>query len=84
MIPAETGIRRSDVVNWYLKEREAEIESEAELEEHTFLIGKVIDRLVKNVRNEICKLTIFIIVSEIKLLNQLFYEQMEALAILFN
>ena len=45
----ENGIRRSDVVNWYLKEKESEIESEAELEQHTFLIGKIIDRLVKNV-----------------------------------
>lgn len=45
---SETGIRRSDVVNWYLKEKESEMESEADLEEHTFLIGKIIDRLIKN------------------------------------
>jgi len=49
LFSADSGIRRSDVVNWYLKEKESEIESEAELEEHTFLIGKIIDRLVKNV-----------------------------------
>lgn len=45
---SETGIRRMDVVNWYLKENEKDIDSAAELEEHTFLIGKIIDRLVKS------------------------------------
>ena len=48
----ESGIRRADVVNWYLKEKESEIDTTAELEEHTFLIGKIIDRLVKNVSLE--------------------------------
>jgi len=42
----EVGIRRTDVINWYLKEREKEIESQAELEELTFLISKILDRLV--------------------------------------
>eukprot|EP00794_Sanderia_malayensis_P003738 gene3738-4260_t len=41
-------IRRLDVVNWYLKEIESEIETEAELEEKTFLINKIIDRLIDN------------------------------------
>ena len=38
-------------MNWYLKEIESEIETEAELEEKTFLINKVLDRLIHNVSN---------------------------------
>ena len=46
----ETAVRRTGVVNWYLKEIESEIETEVELEEKTFLINKVLDRLMNNVR----------------------------------
>lgn len=46
----ETAVRRTGVVNWYLKEIESEIETEVELEEKTFLINKVLDRLINNVR----------------------------------
>jgi len=45
---AESGLRRSDVVNWYLTEIESEIETETALETETFLVKCVIDRLVKN------------------------------------
>jgi len=45
---AEQGLRRSDVVNWYLGEIESEIETEAALETETFVVKCVIDRLVKN------------------------------------
>merc|ERR1719193_620947 len=45
---AESGLRRSDVVNWYLTEIESEIETEAALETETFVVKCVIDRLVKN------------------------------------
>jgi len=45
---AETGLRRSDIINWYLGEIENEIETEAALETETFLVKCVIDRLVKN------------------------------------
>lgn len=44
----ETAVRRTGVVNWYLKEIESEIETEVELEEKTFLINKVLDRLMNN------------------------------------
>ena len=39
------GTRRSELVNWYLKEMEAEIETEAELNERKILAEKVIARL---------------------------------------
>ncbi|XP_030842667.1 zygotic DNA replication licensing factor mcm6-B-like [Strongylocentrotus purpuratus] len=40
------GVRKSDVVNWYLKEMEEEIETEEELIEKKTKVEKVIDRLV--------------------------------------
>jgi len=39
------GTRRSELVNWYLKEMESEIETEAELNERKILAEKVITRL---------------------------------------
>ena len=42
----ETGVRQSELVNWYLKEMEHEIESEAELVEKKNLVEKVIYKLV--------------------------------------
>lgn len=43
------GIRRSGVVEWYLREIEADIDSEAELIERKTIVEKVIDRLVQHV-----------------------------------
>jgi DNA replication licensing factor MCM6 len=40
------GLKRSQVVNWYLSEIEDEIETEAELIEKKELIEKVLDRLI--------------------------------------
>lgn len=40
------GVRKSSVVNWYLKEMEAEIDTEAELLERKEKVEKVIDRLI--------------------------------------
>lgn len=40
------GVRKSALVNWYLKEMESEIESEAELIERKTKVEKIIDRLV--------------------------------------
>lgn len=42
------GIRRSGVVEWYLREIEADIDSEAELIERKTIVEKVIDRLVQH------------------------------------
>ncbi len=42
-------IRRMDIVNWYLKEIESEIATRSELEEKTFLVNKILDRLINNV-----------------------------------
>lgn len=40
------GMRKSQLVNWYLKEIESEIESEAELIRRKLLVEKVIERLI--------------------------------------
>ncbi|KAH3703399.1 hypothetical protein DPMN_078435 [Dreissena polymorpha] len=40
------GLRRSNLISWYLGEMESEIESEAELLEKKTVIEKVLDRLV--------------------------------------
>ena len=45
----DSGVRRSDLVNWYLKEIEADIESEAELVDKEVLVEKVVYRLVHHV-----------------------------------
>ncbi|XP_064644824.1 DNA replication licensing factor MCM6-like [Lineus longissimus] len=42
----QAGLRRGDIVNWYLKEIEHEIETEAELIEKKTLVEKVIFRLI--------------------------------------
>ena len=45
----DTGVRNSELVNWYLKEMEAEIDTEAELMEKKTLVEKVIYRLIHHV-----------------------------------
>ncbi|KFM61958.1 Zygotic DNA replication licensing factor mcm6-B, partial [Stegodyphus mimosarum] len=40
------GMRKSQLVNWYLKEIESEIESEAELIKKKLLVERVVDRLI--------------------------------------
>lgn len=47
----DSGVHRGQLVNWYLKEMESEIESEAELIERKTLVEKVIYRLVHHVSN---------------------------------
>ncbi|KAK3796633.1 hypothetical protein RRG08_008387 [Elysia crispata] len=42
----ETGLRKSDVIGWYLTEIQDEIQSEEELNEKRSVVEKVIDRLV--------------------------------------
>jgi len=42
----DSGVRRTDLVNWYLKEVESEIDSEQELIDKKMLVEKVIFRLV--------------------------------------
>ena len=43
------GVKRSELVNWYLKEHEEEISSEEELLARKLLVEKVIDRLINHV-----------------------------------
>lgn len=45
----DTGIRRSDVVNWYLKTIEKDIDTEEELAEKKVILDKVLDRLIISV-----------------------------------
>lgn len=42
----EGGVRRMDLINWYLKEIESEIETQEELIQRKTIVEKVIDRLV--------------------------------------
>lgn len=46
----DAGVRRSDVVGWYLLEKESEIESEEQLMETKELVQKVLDRLIYKVK----------------------------------
>lgn len=48
-IPEEGGVRLEELVNWYLKEIEGEIETVQELTDKKLLVEKVIDRLVHHV-----------------------------------
>lgn len=45
----DTGIRRSAVVNWYLKTIEKDIDTEEELAEKKVILDKVLDRLIISV-----------------------------------
>ncbi|KAL9966142.1 hypothetical protein ACROYT_G024167 [Oculina patagonica] len=42
----DAGLRRSDIVNWYLKTIEKDIETEEELAEKKIILDKVLDRLI--------------------------------------
>ncbi|CAG0905092.1 unnamed protein product, partial [Cyprideis torosa] len=42
----DVGLRKNDVINWYLEEIQDDIQSEAELVEKKLLLEKVIDRLI--------------------------------------
>ena len=46
----DTGMRRSDLLNRYLKDIEEQIESEEDLAEKKTLVDKVLDRLINKVR----------------------------------
>jgi len=50
----DNGMRRSQLVSWYLEDIEGEIDSEAELMERKILVEKVIYRLIHHVRNVRC------------------------------
>lgn len=45
---SESGIKRTDLINWYLKEIESEIETEEELIIKKLTVEKVIDRLIQH------------------------------------
>lgn len=45
----EGGVRLKELINWYLKEVEGEIDTVQELTDKKLLVEKVIDRLVNHV-----------------------------------
>ena len=49
-VVGEGGARQSELVNWYLKEIEADIESMQELTSKKQLAEKIVERLVNHVR----------------------------------
>ena len=49
LVSDEGGVRQEELVNWYLKEIESEIETVQELTDKKLLVEKVIDRLVHHV-----------------------------------
>lgn len=53
----EGGVRQDELVNWYLKEIEGEIETVQELTDKKLLVEKVIDRLVHHVSHMTSKPT---------------------------
>lgn len=55
----EDGIRRSELVQWYLSEIEDEINSESELMQKKMLVDKVISRLVSRVSRNVIFLKTF-------------------------
>lgn len=55
----DTGIRRSAVVNWYLKTIEKDIDTEEELAEKKVILDKVLDRLIISVSRKSLLITIF-------------------------
>ena len=53
-------MRRGELVNWYLKEVEADIETIEELAEKKVLVEKVIDRLVQHVSQLVTVVTVYV------------------------
>ena len=51
-------MRRGELLNWYLKEVEADIETIEELAEKKVLVEKVIDRLVQHVSQHVTVVTV--------------------------
>lgn len=49
----DSGLRRSNLISWYLGEMESEIESEAELVEKKTVVEKVLDRLIHHVSSNL-------------------------------
>ena len=56
--PEEGGVRQDELINWYLKEIESEIETVQELTDKKLLVEKVIDRLVHHVSHMTLKAAI--------------------------
>lgn len=50
----DSSLKRSELINWYLKEIESEIESEEQLINKKKIIERVIHRLTHYVRTEMC------------------------------
>lgn len=59
LVEDESALKKSEVVNWYLKEIESEIDSEMELINKKTMIEKVIYRLVHYVRKHFHHINLF-------------------------
>jgi DNA replication licensing factor MCM6 len=49
LVAGEGGVQRSQLVDWYLKEIEADIEDTEELVAKKILVEKIVERLVHHV-----------------------------------
>lgn len=56
-VDEESSLKKSELVNWYLKEIESEIESEADLIARKNLIERVLHRLVHYVSVDRCEIS---------------------------
>ncbi len=63
----ETALKKSEVVNWYLKEIESEIDSEIELINKKAVIEKIIYRLVHYVRKHFHAISISLWISYMRI-----------------
>ena len=54
LLLGESGIRRMELVDWYLQANEADMETVDEVREKRMLVEKVIDRLVQHVSFNHC------------------------------
>lgn len=69
----ETGIHKTELINWYLKEMEHEIDTEAELVEKKMVVEKVIHKLIHVVRKKLLHVVCKKIVVLFFLIQKMFY-----------
>lgn len=59
LVDEESSLKKSELINWYLKEMESEIDSEAELVAKKNLIERVLYRLIHYVSMHYHSLSLF-------------------------
>lgn len=58
----EASLKKSELINWYLKEMESEIESESDLIAKKNLIERVLHRLIHNVSSHVVLIVFLLLV----------------------